>query len=153
MARQFAICTWITVLVGVCGNTWAQPPQMRPPVPGVEPPAAENGSGDLSIQGLVFLDAYGVRIYMPRISYERFLEFETGASDAERRWSFQRVKIDGRVSGDKADLNVEVRIQVDATDGDTIEIPLAMENFFSLGPPAFFQGDDAGNQLRIGHCS
>lgn len=97
----------------------------------------------------MFLDALGVRIYIPRMTYEQLLEFETGATEAQRRASVQRVKIDGRVSGDRADLSVEVRIQVDATNGDTIEIPLAMENFFSLGAPEFFLGDEAGNKLRV----
>ena len=44
---------------------------------------------------------------------------------------------------------MEVRVAVDATGDETIEIPMAMENFHRLGAVEFFSGPENGNKLAL----
>ena len=128
---------------------FGQPPGTYPPADLVRPSATPAESGKIPIKGFLFLDASGNPILEPRMTYERLRELESGANNRTRQYVFDGVKIDGRVDGSRAELTVEVRVEVDATDGERIEIPLAMENFHRLGPVEFFSGAEDGNRLAV----
>lgn len=128
---------------------WAQPPGTIPPGELIRPSATPAESGKLPIQGMLFLDVTDNPIFIPPMTYEQYLDLERGDKDQTRRYIFDSVNIDGRVEGNRAELTVEVRVAVDATADETVEIPLAMENFHRLGPVEFFSGTENGNKLAI----
>ncbi|QDV46471.1 hypothetical protein Enr13x_63800 [Stieleria neptunia] len=131
------------------GPSQGQPPGTYPPAEILRPSATPAESGKLPIKGMMFLDVSENAIYAPGMNYERYLELERGGKNQTRRYVYDTVKIDGRVDGNRAELSVEVRVVVDATGEETIEIPLAMENFHRLGPVEFFSGAENGNKLAV----
>lgn len=152
------VCVWLLCFVvswvalgGVVipSRVGGQQPGTFPPAELIRPSATPAESGKLPIQGMFLLDEADVRVYLPPMSYEAYLELERGAKNRTRRYIFERVKIDGRVEGNRAELTVEVRVAVDATGDETVEIPLAMENFHLLGAAEFFSGAENGNKLAI----
>lgn len=145
---------WVVLLMLACwlgieSPGWCQPPATYPPAEKIRPATGPPRSGDLPIQGIMFLDKFSVPVYQPPMTYEEYLALERGGKSQTRRYLFESVKIDGRVEGNRAELTVEVRVAVDATGGETIEIPLAMENFHLLGPAEFFAGSKDGNKLAV----
>ncbi|WP_233903277.1 hypothetical protein [Stieleria maiorica] len=142
------VCFTSVCLVGGVPSH-AQPPGTYPPAEILRPSPTPAESGKLPIKGMMFLDVSENAIYAPGMKYERYLELERGGTNQTRRYVFDTVKIDGRVDGNRAELSVEVRVAVDATADETIEIPLAMENFHRLGPVEFFSGAENGNKLAV----
>jgi hypothetical protein len=145
------VSLWLTCLACVLpgGDSFGQPPGTYPPPELVRPLPTPPKSGKIPIKGFLFLDASGNPVLEPRMTYERLQELESGANNQTRRFVFDGVKIDGRVEGNRAELTVEIRVEVDRTGEETIEIPLAMENFHRLGPIEFFSGAEDGNKLAI----
>lgn len=138
---------WLSLALG--GPSHGQPPGTYPPPEILRPSAPPAESGKLPIKGMMFLDVSENPIYAPGMNYERYLELERGGKNQTRRYVYDTVKIDGRVDGNRAELSVEVRVAVDATAEEMIEIPLAMENFHRLGPVEFFSGAENGNKLAV----
>ncbi len=143
--RLLTVLCWLVV----GGMASAQPAGTYPPPEVVRPPAGSESSGKIPLKGILLLDVSGNRVFMPGLSYERVYELESGATSQTRRYLFDSIKIDGKVEGSRAELTVEVRLEVDATGGETIEIPLAMENFHRLGPTEFFAGREDGNEFAV----
>ncbi|WP_182868111.1 hypothetical protein [Stieleria mannarensis] len=151
-----SLLRWVGMVVFVASvwggggvPSYAQPPGTYPPAEILRPPSTPAESGKLPIKGMMFLDVSENAIYAPGMKYEQYLELERGGTNQTRRYVFDTVKIDGRVDGNRAELSVEVRVAVDATAEETIEIPLAMENFHRLGPVEFFSGAENGNKLAV----
>lgn len=145
-----AVVAWIAIVcVGVSAECLGQPPATYPPPELLRPSATPPESGKIPIKGFLFLDASNVPVLMPGMTYERVQELESGSNNQARRYVFDGVNIDGRVNGNRAELTVELRIQVDATGGETIKIPLAMGNFHRLGSVEFFSGSQNGNKLAV----
>ena len=128
---------------------WAQPPVTYPPAEVPRPSAKKAEPGKLPINGIMTLDPYKNIVYFPGLTYERLDELVNGSKDRTRRYIFDRVVIDGRVEGNRAEMTIEVNIQVDATGDETVEIPLAMENFHRLRPAEFFAGTGPDNKLAV----
>ncbi|MCA9140506.1 MAG: hypothetical protein KDB00_27230, partial [Planctomycetales bacterium] len=144
------VLVWIAAnFVGHQSRVAGQQPGTFPPAELIRPSATPAESGKLPIEGMFLLDEANVPIYVPPLSYESYLDLERGAKSQTRRYIFESVKIDGRVEGNRAELTVEVRVAVDATGDETVEIPLAMENFHLLGTAEFFSGAETGNKLAI----
>ena len=139
----------VLLWLAIGGAIQGQPPGTYPPPEILRPSATPAESGKLPIKGMMFLDVSENAIYAPGMNYERYLELERGGKNQTRRYVYDTVKIDGRVDGNRAELSVEVRVVVDATAEETIEIPLAMENFHRLGPVEFFSGAEPGNKLAV----
>jgi hypothetical protein len=131
------------------GVALGQPAGTYPPPEVVRPPAGSEASGKIPLKGILLLDVSGNRVFMPGLSYERVYELESGATSQTRRYLFDSIKIDGKVEGSRAELTVEVRVEVEATGGETIEIPLEMENFHRLGPTEFFAGREGDNEFAV----
>lgn len=131
------------------GELSAQPPGTYPPPEVVRPSAKSDESGKIPLKGILLLDVSGNPVFIPGLSYERVYELESGTNNQTRRYLFDSITIDGNVEGGRAELTVEVRLQVEATAGETVEIPLVMENFHRLGAPEFFSGVEPGNEFAV----
>ncbi|MCC9602812.1 hypothetical protein LOC67_19855 [Stieleria sp. JC731] len=129
----------------------AQPPGTYPPPEVVRPPATSAAvePGKIPIKGMFVFDVSKAPIYLPPMTYEKWWQLEQESENQTRRFIFESVVIDGRVEGNRADLSVEVRVSVDATDDETVEIPMSMENFHRLAPAEFFLGQDNDNKLAL----
>ncbi|MCO8125163.1 hypothetical protein NHH03_25730 [Stieleria sp. TO1_6] len=139
----------LALIVGWANQGASQPPGTFPPPELVRPSAVTPESGKIPIKGILFLDSAKNPVLMPGMTYEQLQALESGSKSQRRRYIFDAVKIDGRVDGNRALLTVEVRLKVEATAGDTIAIPLAMENFHRLGSTEFLSGAENGNKLAV----
>lgn len=148
VARGFVQALVIGVLMG-CGVATAQPAGTYPPPEVVRPPNGPEDVGKIPLKGVFLLDVSGNRVFMPGLTYERVYELEYGATSQTLRYLFDSIKIDGKVDDNRAELMVEVRVEVESTGGETIEIPLEMENFHRLGPTEFFAGQQDNNEFAV----
>jgi hypothetical protein len=128
--------------------SFAQPPEF-PPAEVLQSRPEASDQSKIPIKGILFLDKWKNPIFVPRMSYERLMELESGQKNQASRYIIGGIDIEGRVEENRAALSVTVRLTVDATGGETITIPLAMNNFHLLFPPEFLSGSEGGNQFAI----
>lgn len=146
---RFAVVLFAIAGVFNASQCIGQPPGTEPPPDLLRPLTTPPESGKIPITGFMYLDVSDNPILMPRMTYERVQELESGSRNQTRRYVFDGVKIDGRVDGKRAELTVEFRIEVDATGDESAKIPLAMDNFHRLGSVEFFSGSQNGNKLAV----
>ncbi|MEM6468904.1 MAG: hypothetical protein AAF802_04995 [Planctomycetota bacterium] len=130
----------------------AQPPGTFPPPEIVSPSSREDSEG-LEVGGFLLYDELGIPILMPRASFEeaeRLFEMKSNELGRRRLYFFEGVQIDGAIAGERAELSVQLELRIEATRGETIEIPLAMENFHRLGAVEILAGADTAKQLDVG---
>ncbi|MDM4016862.1 hypothetical protein [Roseiconus lacunae] len=143
------VCAMACVLVG--GSVFAQPPGTYPPPEVVlpSPTAANVEPGKIPIKGMMVFDVSRQLVYVGPLTYEKWWQLEQESENQSRRFVFESVQISGRVDGNRAELSIEVRVAVDATGEELVEIPMAMENFHRLAPAEFYQGRENGNKLAL----
>ena len=126
---------WLALLCS--GSVLAQPPGT---VPSIERPSIQDEDGvtdGLPISGYMFLDSAGNPVLIPNMTFEELVQLQTGNASSTRAFEFKSLKIDGTSEDDRAELDIEVRVAIEATRGQTISIPLQMPNFNLLGAPEF----------------
>ena len=107
---------------------------------------APSASG-LKVSGFMFLDKNGNNIYEPGMTYEQWVQLRDGdsAEDATANvFVFDPMKITGNVNGQRAELDVEMKINVAPTGGRLVSIPLEMKNFRLLRSAEFTSTPNAG---------
>ncbi|OYP37763.1 hypothetical protein CGZ80_04605 [Rhodopirellula sp. MGV] len=148
---KVVLCCALMFLTGIVSTVSAQPPGTYPPpdviLPPTLPPSSEPGK--IPMKGMIVFDISKSPIYLPPMTYEKWWQLEQESENQSRRFIFESVLIDGRVEGNRAELTVEVRVAVDATGDETVEIPMAMDNFHRLAPAEFFLGRDNENKLAL----
>lgn len=130
----------------------AQPPGTFPPSEVLTPRDNPVGSEDLKVDGFLLLDESKSRVLMPGMTLEQaqwLMQMQSSAPSQKRPYIFEEVSIDGQVDGQRAELTVSIRMKVEATGGETIEIPLAMENFHRVGSVEFLEGANVAKQLGV----
>ena len=130
----------------------AQPPNNYPPEELVRP-AKESGTGQLPIRGIMFLDASGNPVYWPDMTYERILELEAGPQNQTRNYIIDSVLIDGKVAGESALLDVRIKVRINATGTESIEVPLGLQNFHRITEPTFAGDNKQANRLAVAIAS
>ncbi|MEO1526035.1 MAG: hypothetical protein AAFX06_11405 [Planctomycetota bacterium] len=137
------------LLFAWCTLSSAQPPGTFPPAEVVRPAANGAESDQLPIKGFYFLDATKNPVLVPGMTYERLTELDSESNRQSRRYIFEQVKISGRVEGSRAEMMVEVQLDLESTGGEILAIPLRMENFHRISPPEFLEGSDGDGTLAI----
>ncbi len=131
---------WFCALLMVC-FCWnacaaiAQPPGTFPNSKALD--STDSGFGGIRFQGYMFLDENGNHVLMPLMRYERMLELWDGGKTPSRLFEFKPLKVVGRVSAERAELDVELRLAVDPTGGQWVTVPLKMGNFRLMAWPEF----------------
>ncbi|KAA5545337.1 hypothetical protein FYK55_06690 [Roseiconus nitratireducens] len=142
------LCLAAWPVLGVRQGARAQPPGTFPPADVIRP-SQETDPEKLPIKGFLFLDSAKNPVLIPGMTYERLTELELGSKSQTRRFIFNNVQINGRVEGNRAELSVEIRLTLDSTGGESIAIPLQMENFHRLAPPEFLSGSGTSKTLAV----
>lgn len=156
---MIARLTALTFYLLVCGLSFsggqpcqAQQPDNFPPEELVRP-AKETSSGQLPIRGIMFLDNSGNPVYWPDMTYERILELEAGPQNQTRNYIIDSVQIDGKVTGESALLDVRMKVRINATGTESIEVPLGLQNFHRTAEPTFGGDSKQANRLAVAIAS
>lgn len=127
----------------------AQPPGTFPPSDLVRPPSETAESDRLPIQGFYFLDVSKNHVLATGMTWERYRELVSESNRQTKRYIFDQVKITGRVEGNRAEMMVEVELDLESTGGETLAIPLRLENFHRISPSEFLVGSEDDTTLAI----
>ncbi|MEL6104756.1 MAG: hypothetical protein AAFU85_01910 [Planctomycetota bacterium] len=147
--RQAFAGLWVSLVVVQVGALRAQPPGTFPPSDLVRPPSESAESDQLPIQGFYFLDVSKNHVFATGMTWERYNELVSESNRQTKRYIFDRVKITGRVEGNRAEMLVEVELELESTGGETLAIPLRLDNFHRISPPEFLVGSDDDTTLAI----
>ena len=141
-AKRWHRLARVVVFGGLCmALMWqgaVSPCQGQPP--GTPPPeqAFEPVKHALPINAFLFLDESKNQVVMPGLSWEelqRLQDLADGRHETGGRYSFESLRVIGKARSGRADLQVEVRLSVQATGNQFVNIPLRMNNFHQIAPP------------------
>ena len=90
--------------------------------------------GQLQVSGFMFLDKNGNLVYVPGMSYEKWVQLDSGGKQSGQVVVFDPFRISGRVYERRAELEIDLSVTVEPTGGQLISIPLGMKNFPLLRP-------------------
>ncbi len=79
----------------------------------------------------------GNPVFVPSMTWERLQELESGKQTAVTAYAFKSLLINGEANDGRAELDLQLRLSIDATGGRLIPIPLQMGNFHLLRAPEF----------------
>ena len=139
-ASAVVICSFFWVTLG-----FAQPPGTLPPpeaIRAVADPVERNDSfggvkSSITPKMFLVLDDAGNPVAVPGMSFEKLdelLQLKDGLQQSARPYLIEALEVRGRVLATLAELTVTVRIQLGATGGKWVAVPLRMSNFHRTGP-------------------
>ena len=118
------------------GSSSAQPPGTQPPQELLNPSAKDTDSG-IPIRAFMFLTESGNPVLMPSLTweeFERYLNLDAGIETSSQQFSYQALEIIGTALGNRAELEVGLKLSVDATAGSWVSVPIKLGNFHLLEP-------------------
>ncbi len=128
-----------------------EPPQSKPPQDPIAtvPKVLEEGS--VKPDGFYAYDKEtGNRIMVPGISLQEIQELldrRDGLQKLRDKYSFENVTVDGVVSGDTAELQVQFKVRIDANGDNWSTVPLSLPGVYLLEPIAVAGAKDYHLQL------
>ncbi len=123
-----------------------QPPIQSIRAAGIADDAAEEASSNLKVTAFLFLDKNSNRVILPGMTYEQWDQLDSESGTTSQLVVFDPIKINGSVSGSRAELDVELRVTVSPTGGQLISIPLEMRNYRLLQPAELTSSPPASNR-------
>ncbi len=115
----------------------AQPPGTLPPEQ-IFDRRAEPESEGIPVQAFMFLSESKTEVVMPSLTWEelqRLLDLDTGMDTANQSFGYESLEIRGSTEGERAEMEVVLRLSIEPTQGRWVSIPLRMGNFHRLDPP------------------
>lgn len=110
--------------------------------PGTSPPKQVFDEGDepqgLPFRAFMLQSETGNKIMVPSLTWEelqRLQDLDAGMNSARRPYSFQSLAISGTAERERAELEVDLKVMVEPTEGRWVQIPLRMGNFFCVAHP------------------
>ena len=153
-ARVKSILIAAILVVAFATTSIAQGPGALPPKDAIR--ATANGgfedANGIPVKAFLFLDESGFLVVARGLSYQRYLELESGGKSQSQFFEFAPMQINARVSGSRAELDLKFKVTVDATNGRLEPISLKLSNFhllraaeFTSNPPSA----DANDMERL----
>ena len=136
MCRKI-VATSLFAFLSFLSSLHAQPPGTFPPKSVFE----QTDDSDLSalpLRAFLFRSESGNPVMMPGMTWERLerlLDLDDGLNAARQSFTYQSLGIEGSVNGNRAELDVLIRMTLEPTEGRWVTIPLGMQNFHRLAPP------------------
>ncbi|TWT49222.1 hypothetical protein Pla22_44140 [Rubripirellula amarantea] len=134
MNRFWLLPLLVVILVGQpVGTALAQPPGTTPSTE-----VFDDQGGEIPIKGFLFLNEAKNRVIMPGLSWEEFerlQNLDNGVESTSGRYAFESLQVSGTVFGLRAEMEVTIKLTIDATGGRFVTIPLRMNNFHRIAPP------------------
>ncbi len=134
VSKCAALAIVFLVQIAIVPAISAQPPGTRPPSETLPTPES---AAPPPVEGFLFLDESRNPVMMPRMTFEeieRLRNIEAGVDTRAQLYAFDSLEIDGMTEEGRCELDVTLRLSVDATFGGWTAIPLKMNNFHRLGP-------------------
>lgn len=134
----FAWCFFRCIMLFACvlrSSAFAQPPGTQPPQTLLNPTGEE--SEGIPIRAFMFLTESGNPVLMPSLTweeFERYLNLDAGIETSSQQFSYQSLEIVGTGFGSRAELEIRLKLSVDATGGAWVSVPIKLGNFHLLEP-------------------
>lgn len=108
--------------------------------PGSLPPGQAFGERDgaIPVRGFIFLNESGSQVMMPGMTwedYERRVNLESDVGGGRQPYGYRSLDIRGMTDDGRAELEVELKLSIEATGDRWVNVPLQMGNFHLLAPP------------------
>ncbi|NND96424.1 MAG: hypothetical protein HKN47_03735 [Pirellulaceae bacterium] len=139
-ARELIYAIGLLIWVGLAAiDSGAQQSGELPPTAAIRGAAGgqQDSAGGLSVRAFMLLDSSDNLVMIPGMTYERWLQLDSGADPNSQVFVFEPLEIDGHVSDGRAELDIKLDVTIEPTDGQLVSIPLRMSNFFLLRAPEF----------------
>ena len=133
----FAWCCFCCIMLFACmlsSSAFAQPPGTQPPQTLLNP-SGEQSEGGIPIRAFMFLTESGNPVLMPSLTweeFERYLNLDAGIETSSQQFSYQSLEIVGTGFESRAELEIRLKLSVDATGGAWVSVPIKLGNFHLL---------------------
>ncbi len=125
---------WLGVLLAAAQVSLTQSAYSQETPPTNRPDVVDTG---IKPDAFYFLDEFGNRVMLPGLTFEeidRLLKSDSGYAPNATPYTFEGISITGSARETEAELAVTVKINVAATPGEYVAIPLSMSTFHLRGP-------------------